>query len=81
MKLAHPHHEGHEVFVIVSWAAAEDIEALVVSRAAQLSNRELHPVVEEENVVGVSGLGSGGLGLLPDEEVGTNETHDTGPWQ
>lgn len=44
---AYPHHKGHKVFVVVSGAAAEDVQALVVTRATQLTNRKLHPVINE----------------------------------
>lgn len=44
---SYPHDKGHEVFVVVSRAAAEDVQALVVARATQLTNRKLHPVIKE----------------------------------
>lgn len=43
---AYPHHKGHEVFVVVPGAAAKDVQALVVTRATQLTNRKLHPVIK-----------------------------------
>lgn len=44
---AYPHHKGHEVFVVVPGAAAENVQALVVTIATQLTNRKLHPVIKE----------------------------------
>lgn len=52
---AYPHHKGQEVLVVVPGAAAKDVQALVVSRATQLTNRELHPVIKQTECVCVSG--------------------------
>lgn len=41
--MTYPHHEGHVVFVVVSGAAAQQVQALVVAAATQLAEREVHP--------------------------------------
>lgn len=48
---AYPHHKRHEEFVIVPGAIAKDVKALVVTRATQLTNRKLHPVIKETECV------------------------------
>lgn len=81
---AYPHHKGHKVFVVVSGAAAEDVQALVVTRATQLTNRELHPVIKETECVCVRewvcscGNTSTCLCVI---SVHMCDTHDIGPWQ
>lgn len=44
---AYPDYEGHKVLIVVSGAAAEDVQALMVTRATQLTNSKLHPVIKE----------------------------------
>ena len=48
---SYPHDKGHEVFVVVSRAAAKDVQALMVARATQLTNRKVHPVIKETQCV------------------------------
>lgn len=89
---AYPHHKGHKVFVVVSGAAAEDVQALVVTRATQLTNRKLHPVINETEwvcvcvcvymngsvVVATRVVHSSTLCVI---SVHMCDTHDIGPWQ